>query len=127
MTCAAPGAVRAGAHLSGAPPTPPSRKEAEGEPPDETRIFQTIKAIYSIAEFSAECLVISLLYIERLRSLTKILLLLSNWQARRRLSMLHASRQLCRPCAEALGGDPGQICEAPCGVRGGCERDLWRQ
>ena len=38
--------------------------------PTENNIFQAIKSIYSIAEFSAECLVISLLYIERLRSLT---------------------------------------------------------
>ena len=36
----------------------------------EDTIFQAIKSIYSIAEFSAECLVISLLYIERMRSLT---------------------------------------------------------
>jgi len=46
----------------------------------EDNIFHTIKSIYSIAEFSPECLVISLLYIERLRSLTGIPLLLSNWQ-----------------------------------------------
>ena len=46
----------------------------------EDTIFQAIKSIYSIAEFSAECLVISLLYIERLRSLTGLHLLMSNWQ-----------------------------------------------
>jgi len=46
----------------------------------EDNIFHTIKSIYSIAEFSPECLVISLLYIERLRSLTGLPLLLSNWQ-----------------------------------------------
>ena len=34
----------------------------------------------SIAEFSAECLVISLLYIERVRSLTGLHLRMSNWQ-----------------------------------------------
>jgi len=48
--------------------------------PTEDSIFQAIKSIYSIAEFSAECLVISLLYIERLRSLTGLHLLTSNWQ-----------------------------------------------
>ncbi len=32
------------------------------------------------AEFSPECLVISLLYIERLRSLTGLHLVMSNWQ-----------------------------------------------
>jgi len=46
----------------------------------EDRIFQTIKSIYSIAEFSAECLVISLLYIERVRSLTGFQLRMRNWQ-----------------------------------------------
>merc|ERR1719217_731801 len=51
---------------------------AEG-PATEDNIFRAIKSIYSIAEFSPECLVISLLYIERLRSLTKVLLL-NNWQ-----------------------------------------------
>jgi hypothetical protein len=46
----------------------------------EDTIFLAIKSIYSIAEFSSECLVISLLYIERLRSLTGLHLLMSNWQ-----------------------------------------------
>ena len=38
------------------------------------------QSIYSIAEFSSECLVISLLYIERLCSLTTMSLLVRNWQ-----------------------------------------------
>jgi hypothetical protein len=46
----------------------------------EDAIFQSIKSIYSIAEFSAECLVISLLYIERVRSITGLHLLMTNWQ-----------------------------------------------
>jgi hypothetical protein len=46
----------------------------------EDAIFQSIKSIYSIAEFSAECLVISLLYIERVRSITGLHLLMANWQ-----------------------------------------------
>jgi len=57
--------------------------QMEGEPGEmtsEDKIFQTIKSIYSIAEFSAECLVISLLYIERIRSLTGLQLRLRNWQ-----------------------------------------------
>ena len=48
--------------------------------PSEDTIFQCIKSIYSVAEFSVECLVISLLYIERVRSLTKLNLRKSNWQ-----------------------------------------------
>jgi len=51
-----------------------------GDEPSEDTIFQTIKSIYSIAEFSAECLVISLLYIERVRSLTGLHLRMRNWQ-----------------------------------------------
>ena len=51
-----------------------------GEAPKEDTIYHTIKSIYSIAEFSPECLVISLLYIERVRQLSKLELDLSNWQ-----------------------------------------------
>lgn len=48
--------------------------------PTEQSIFQIIKSIYTIAEFSSECLVISLLYIERLCSTTKHALVIANWQ-----------------------------------------------
>lgn len=48
--------------------------------PTEQSIFQIIKSIYTIAEFSSECLVISLLYIERLCSTTKQPILICNWQ-----------------------------------------------
>ena len=58
----------------------PLLKQIDSSDPTEDTIFQSIKSIYSIAEFSAECLVISLLYIERLRSLTGLHLLMSNWQ-----------------------------------------------
>ena len=58
----------------------PLLKQLDSSDPTEDTIFESIKAIYSIAEFSAECLVISLLYIERLRSLTGLHLFLSNWQ-----------------------------------------------
>ena len=53
--------------------------DGDGGPTEDT-IFHTIKSIYSIAEFSPECLVISLLYIERLCSTTKCALLICNWQ-----------------------------------------------
>jgi len=58
----------------------------------EDSIFQSIKAIYSIAEFSPECLVISLLYIERVRSLTGLHLLISNWQPILLASMVVAQK-----------------------------------
>lgn len=54
--------------------------QAGEEKPSEDAIFHTIKSIYSVAEFSPECLVISLLFIERLRTITSIPLLMSNWQ-----------------------------------------------
>lgn len=57
--------------------------EAPAEPgalPSEDTIFHAIKTIYSIAEFSPECLVVCLLYIERLRSLSGLQLLINNWQ-----------------------------------------------
>ena len=58
----------------------PLLAQLDGHDTTEDTIFQSIKSIYSIAEFSSECLVISLLYIERLRSLTGLHLLMSNWQ-----------------------------------------------
>ena len=55
-------------------------QEQPADGPTEQSIFQIIKSIYTIAEFSSECLVISLLYIERLCSTTKCALLICNWQ-----------------------------------------------
>ena len=52
--------------------------EASDERPSEDAIFHTIKSILTVAEFSTECLVISLLFIERLRTLTGIPLLVGN-------------------------------------------------
>merc|ERR1712146_138041 len=60
--------------------------------PSEDAIFHTIKSIYGVAEFSPECLVISLLFIERLRSLTGISLLMSNWQPILLASMVVAQK-----------------------------------
>jgi len=50
------------------------------EVPSDDLIFKTIKMIFSTAAFSAECLIVALLYIERLRSSQKVPLLRSNWQ-----------------------------------------------
>jgi len=59
----------------------------------EDTIFQTIKAIFAIAEFSAECLVISLLYIERVRKLNDgFHLRLANWQPLLLSAMLVAQK-----------------------------------
>lgn len=60
--------------------------------PSENAIFHAIKSIYGVAEFSPECLVISLLFVERLRTLTSIPLLLSNWQPILLASMVVAQK-----------------------------------
>jgi len=39
-----------------------------------------MKSIFAVARFSAECLVITLLYLERARSLTSVSIRESNWQ-----------------------------------------------
>ena len=65
--------------------------DGDGGPTEDT-IFHTIKSIYSIAEFSPECLVISLLYIERVRSLTNVPLLNSNWQPMLLAAMIVAQK-----------------------------------
>lgn len=63
-----------------------------GTRPSEDAIFHTIKTIYSIAEFSPECLVMSLLFVERLRTITSIPLLMSNWQPILLASMVIAQK-----------------------------------
>lgn len=62
------------------------------ERPSEDVIFHTIKSIYAVANFSPECLVISLLFIERLRTLTGIPLLVGNWQPILLASMVVAQK-----------------------------------
>ena len=47
---------------------------------NEQAIFHVIKNIYSMANFSSECFIISLLYIERLCSNTQNIICRSNWQ-----------------------------------------------
>ena len=67
-------------------------QEQPADGPTEQSIFQIIKSIYTIAEFSSECLVISLLYIERVRSLTNVPLLNSNWQPMLLAAMIVAQK-----------------------------------
>jgi len=66
--------------------------ESSLDRPSEDAIFHTIKSIYGVAEFSPECLVISLLFIERLRTLTGVPLLVSNWQPILLASMVVAQK-----------------------------------
>ena len=46
----------------------------------EDAIFHILRSIYRVAEFSPECLVIALLFIERLRTVTGVPLIMANWQ-----------------------------------------------
>ena len=46
----------------------------------EDAIFHILRSIYRVAEFSPECLVIALLFIERLRTVTRIPIIMANWQ-----------------------------------------------
>lgn len=77
--------------------------QLDSEDASEDAIFQSIKSIYSIAEFSAECLVISLLYIERLRSITGLHLLKANWQPILLAAMLVAQKVIALLVAQTAG------------------------
>lgn len=60
-------------------PTPPTRtaaRPARAAP----ALASAVKAIHERAELSSECLIVSLLYVERLRTLASLALLTSNWQ-----------------------------------------------
>lgn len=76
----------------------------------EDTIFQAIKSIYCIAAFSAECLVISLLYIERLRSLTGLHLLEQNWQPILLAAMIVAQKVGTSTVIAALRVRAGATC-----------------
>ena len=60
--------------------------------PSEDAIYHIIKSIYGVAEFSPECLIISLLFIERLRTLSGIPLRINNWQPLLLASMIVAQK-----------------------------------
>jgi len=60
--------------------------------PSEDAIDHIIKSIYGVAEFSPECLIISLLFIERLRTLSGIPLRINNWQPLLLASMIVAQK-----------------------------------
>ena len=79
--------------------------QLETTEPTEDTIFQSIKSIYAIAEFSPECLVISLLYIERLRSLSDAVAI-----CERRTTLLRPESRMYTKCD---GGSSGSASASP--------------
>lgn len=57
-----------------------NRPRRERTIPPETTIFETIKSVYDCARFSDECVVIALIYIERLLNTTGVKILTSTWR-----------------------------------------------
>ena len=72
-------------------------EDASGSGPSEDAIFLILRSIYRVAEFSPECLVISLLLIERLRTLTRIPLIMANWHAGELLTLTLTLTLTLRP------------------------------
>lgn len=56
------------------------RKELLNETPSVDNIYEFIKALYDCAQFSAECCIISLVYINRMIAFTSTPLLPVNWR-----------------------------------------------
>jgi len=57
-----------------------SRQKRERVIPSESFIFDTIKSVYDCAQFSEECIVMALIYIERLLNTTGVKVLTSTWR-----------------------------------------------
>ncbi|KAL1511173.1 hypothetical protein AB1Y20_005989 [Prymnesium parvum] len=74
----------------------------------EDVIFQAMKSVYMIAEFSPECLVISLLYIERVRSASNLQLRYRNWQSVLLTAMIISQKVWDDKCL--LNADFAMIC-----------------
>lgn len=55
-------------------------KRRKREIPSEDTIFQTMRAIHWCAQFSVECFVVALIYLERLVALTKVPVKVNNWR-----------------------------------------------
>jgi len=55
-------------------------KKKKREPPTEETIFYTIRSVYECARFPAECLIISLVYMERLIAVSSIPLSVTSWR-----------------------------------------------
>ena len=57
-----------------------SQKRARREIPTEDMIFHTIRSVYECARIPAECLIVSLVYIERLIAVSNCPMLVTSWR-----------------------------------------------
>ena len=63
-----------------AEPSLHSDKRKKREVPSEDTIFHSIRSIYECARFPQECLIISMVYIERLVAMSKAAILVTSWR-----------------------------------------------
>jgi len=56
------------------------KKKARREVPTEETIYYTIRSVYDCARFPSECLIVSLVYIERLIAFSQVPLLVTSWR-----------------------------------------------
>ena len=57
-----------------------SGKRARREPPTEDMIFHTIRSVFECARIPSECLIVSLVYIERLIAVSGCPMLVTSWR-----------------------------------------------
>lgn len=65
---------------------PPARTDDDGakkkkrEVPTEETIFHTLRSVYECARFPSECLIVSLVYVERLIAVSEVPILVTSWR-----------------------------------------------
>jgi len=57
-----------------------SKKKPRREVPTEETIYYTIRSVYDCARFPSECLIVSLVYMERLIAFSQVLILVTSWR-----------------------------------------------
>lgn len=55
-------------------------KKKKREVPTEETIFHTLRSVYECARFPSECLIVSLVYVERLIAVSEVPLLVTSWR-----------------------------------------------
>lgn len=119
-TAGADGADGAGGAGAGGDGGAAATGEGEGEGElTEAAIFRAVKTIHERAELSSEVLVIALLFIERLRQLASLPLLLCNWQPVLVTALLVAQKvrprvALARASSHASTQAPTPVVAPPC-------------
>jgi len=59
---------------------PSAKKKKCREVPQEETIFHTIRSVYECARFPSECLIVSLVYMERLIAVSSVPILVTSWR-----------------------------------------------